>query len=152
MSAQEQAPDDPASPARSAYEHARDLAAQDAAHRAHTERLLLRFADLLDSFDRLLADGREGDVETYRGSVARMARQLETALQEEGVETIGRPGERAEPASHHVVEVRRTPGAGADEVVETQQRGYRYRGRVLRAARVAVASGDDGTEKGTDRE
>ncbi|WP_447040676.1 nucleotide exchange factor GrpE [Streptomyces sp. DSM 118878] len=138
--------------ARLAYEHARDLAARDAAHQALTERLLLRCADVLDSFDRLLADGAAGDVVTYRRSVALIAGQLETALADEGLEPVGRRGERAEPATHHVTEARAAPpGAQAGEVLETVQRGYRYRGQVLRAARVVVAAGGE-TEQGTERE
>ncbi|MGW0537213.1 nucleotide exchange factor GrpE [Streptomyces sp. NPDC003032] len=138
--------------ARLAYEHARDLAARDAAHQALTERLLLRCADVLDSFDRLLADGAASDVETYRGSLALIAGQLETALAEEGLERVGRVGECAEPATHHVTEVRAAPpGTADDEVLEILRRGYRYRGHVLRAARVVVAV-DGGTEQGTERE
>ncbi|WP_223777494.1 nucleotide exchange factor GrpE [Streptomyces sp. 135] len=143
--------------ARLAYEHARALAARDAAHRALTERMLLRFADVLDSFDRLLADGAASDVETYRRSLALIAGQLEAALTEEGMEGVGRVGERAEPATHHVAEVRPAPpGAGDDEVLEILRRGYRYRGHVLRAARVVVAVDGDtvkhGTQQGTERE
>ncbi|MFH8559699.1 nucleotide exchange factor GrpE [Streptomyces sp. NPDC017988] len=148
--------------ARLAYEHARALAARDAAHQALIERLLLRFADVLDSFDRLLADGAASDVETYRRSLVLIAGQLEAALAEEGMEEVGRVGERAEPATHHVTEVRPAPpGAGDDEVLEILQRGYRYRGHVLRTARVVVAVDGDtvdgdtvkhGTRQGTERE
>lgn len=138
--------------ARLAYEHARDLTARDAAHQALTERLLLRCADVLDSFDRLLADGAAGDVATYRRSLGLIAGQLETALADEGLEQLGRVGERAEPATHHVTETRPAPvGAGDDEVLEIVRRGYRYRGHVLRAARVVIAV-DGGTEQGTERE
>ncbi|ATL31313.1 nucleotide exchange factor GrpE [Streptomyces formicae] len=138
--------------ARLAYEHARDLTARDAAHRALTERLLLRCADVLDSFDRLLADGAADDVATYRRSLGLIAGQLESALADEGLERFGRVGERAEPATHHVAGARPAPvGAGDDEVLEIVQRGYRYRGHVLRAARVVVAV-DGGTEQGTERE
>ncbi|MFF1376237.1 nucleotide exchange factor GrpE [Streptomyces sp. NPDC058308] len=134
------------------YEHARALAARDAAHRALTERLLLRCADVIDSFDRLLADGAASDVETYRASLALIAGQLERDLTEEGLERVGRVGERAEPATHHIAEVRAAPpGTDGDEVLEIVQRGYRYRGQVLRAARVVVAV-EGGTEQGTDRE
>ncbi|MEU1330857.1 nucleotide exchange factor GrpE [Streptomyces sp. NPDC005865] len=134
--------------ARLAYEHARALAARDAAHQALTERLLLRCADALDSFDRLLADGAASDVETYRGSLALIAGQLERDLAEEGLERVGRVGERAEPATHHIAEVRPAPPGGrADEVLDVLRRGYRYRGHLLRAARVVVAV-EDGTEQG----
>ncbi|MET7358084.1 nucleotide exchange factor GrpE [Streptomyces sp. NPDC005562] len=138
--------------ARLAYEHARALAARDAAHQALTERLLLRCADALDSFDRLLADGAASDVETYRGSLALIAGQLERDLAEEGLERVGRVGERAEPATHHIAEVRPAPpGGSGDEVLDVLRRGYRYRGHLLRTARVVVAVEDGTAEDGTDQ-
>lgn len=142
-------PDDPGDPygaaALAAYEGSRALAARDAAHRAHTERLLLVCADTLDACGRLLADGPGGaDPVAYHRSLELVARQLESAVTGEGLELFGRVGERADPATHHVVEVRAAPsGAGDDEVLEVVRRGYRYRGQVLRAARVVVAAADD---------
>ncbi|GAA3080238.1 nucleotide exchange factor GrpE [Streptomyces rectiviolaceus] len=153
MSTQDPSPATTATVARLAHENSLALAARDAAHRALTEQLLLVLADTLDSFDRLLAEGTEGtaaDPESYRRSLELIARQLETAMSGQGVEPVGRIGERAEPATHHVAEVRTAPGAADDEVLEILQRGYRYRGHVLRAARVVVAV-TGGPEQGTER-
>ena len=138
------------SAARLGYEHARELAAREAAHRAHLERLLLLCADTLDDFDRVLADGPVRDGEAYRTSMRRIAERFETALRGEGLEPIGVPGERAEPATHQVVEVRPSAAAGTDEVVEVLQRGYGHDGRVLRAARVVIAvpDGERGDRRG----
>ncbi|GAB2869195.1 hypothetical protein GCM10027074_41100 [Streptomyces deserti] len=132
------------SAARLGYDHARELAAREAAHRAHVERLLLLCADTLDDFDRLLAAGPARDAEAYRGSLRRLAERFETALRGEGLEPIGVAGERADPATHHVVGVRPSVSDVEDEVVEVVQRGYGYAGRVLRGARVVVAVPDDG--------
>jgi len=130
------------SAARLGYDHARQLAAREAAHRAHLERLLLLCADTLDDFDRLLADGPVRDGEAYRGSLRLLAERFETALRGEGLEPIGVRGERADPATHHVVEVRPSVSAAEDEVVQVLRRGYGHEGRVLRAARVVVAVPD----------
>ncbi|MFG2498052.1 nucleotide exchange factor GrpE [Streptomyces sp. NPDC048441] len=150
MSTQDPSPETTATTARLAYENSLALAAQDAAHRALSEQLLLVLADTLDSFDRLLAEEATADPASYRRSLELIARQLETAMTGQGVEPVGRVGERAEPATHHVAEVRTAPGAADDEVLEILQRGYRYRGQVLRAARVIVAVPGD-TEQGTER-
>jgi molecular chaperone GrpE len=128
--------------ARLGYDHARELAAYEAAHRAGLERLLLLCADTLDDFDRLLADGPVRDGEAYRGSLRLIAERFETALRGEGLEPIGVRGETAHPATHHVVEVRPSVSAAEDEVVQVLQRGYGHEGRVLRAARVVVAVPD----------
>ncbi|GHC55555.1 nucleotide exchange factor GrpE [Streptomyces flavofungini] len=146
-------PDDPYGPAAlAAYEGSRALAARDAAHRAHTERLLLVCADTLDACGRLLADGPGGaDPAAYHRSLELVVRQLESAVTGEGLELFGRVGERADPATHHVVEVRAvSSGAGDDEVLEVVRHGYRYRGQVLRAARVVVAAADSGCSSGND--
>ncbi|MWA14318.1 nucleotide exchange factor GrpE [Streptomyces sp. BA2] len=151
MSTQDPSPATTATAARLAYENSLALAARDAAHRALTEQLLLVLADALDSFDRLLAEGKTATPDSYRRSLELISRQLETAMMGQGVEPVGRVGERADPATHHVAEVRAAPpGAADDEVLEILQRGYRYRGRVLRAARVVVAV-TGGPEQGTER-
>ncbi|MDJ1137448.1 nucleotide exchange factor GrpE [Streptomyces iconiensis] len=128
---------------RLAFEFATALGERDAAHQAETERLLLAVADALDSFGRLLDGGPEAAAQDPAGFAAgvRLATgQLEKAVRERGLEPIGVHGELAEPATHLVTEVRDEPGP-EDSVVEVLQRGYRHQGRVLRAARVAVASG-----------
>ncbi|MFI8930173.1 nucleotide exchange factor GrpE [Streptomyces sp. NPDC053474] len=136
-----------AAAARVAYEGARALAERDAAHRAHTERLLLACADALDACDRLLAAGPQ-DPAAYQHSVRLIAGQLEAAATGAGLEPLGAVGERADPATHHVVAVRPAPaGAVDDEVLEVARRGYRYRGHVLRAARVVVAAGSAAEER-----
>ncbi|WP_108006824.1 nucleotide exchange factor GrpE [Streptomyces sp. VMFN-G11Ma] len=137
--------------ARLGYQHARELAARDAGHRAELERLLLLCADTLDDFDRLLGDGPERDAEAYRRGVRRIAERFETALRGEGLEPIGVTGERADPATHHVVEVRPSASAKEDEVVQVLQRGYGHDGRVLRAARVVVAVADGERAGGSGR-
>jgi molecular chaperone GrpE (heat shock protein) len=117
---------------------------RDAAHREEMERLLLALADVLDSFDRLLAEAPAAAPETqpYLRSARLIARQLESAVREAGLVPIDGAGEAADPARHQVVEVRQGGGAG-DEVVEVVRRGYEFRGRVLRAAQVIVASSSD---------
>lgn len=142
-------PGDPyATAALAAYEGSKALAARDVAHRAHVERLLLVCADTLDACGRLLAGGPGKDPEAYHHSLGLVARQLESAVAAEGLEAFGAVGERAAPATHEVVEAcPAPPGAMDDEVLEVVRRGYRYRGNVLRAARVVVAS-TGGAEEG----
>ncbi|MFG7946283.1 MULTISPECIES: nucleotide exchange factor GrpE [Streptomyces] len=158
---------------------ARALRRQEDAHRARTERLMYGLIDVLDSFDRLLAApaaGQEPDGGPGPG-VGAIARQLERAVREEGLEPLGRVGEAADPLTHHVVDVRPVRGArggtgsgagagarppdadgeppgsaeragpGAETVVEVVRRGYRFHGRLLRPASVVIAV-DGGTEPG----
>lgn len=138
------------------FEFAMTLDEQRDTHRAELDGLLTGVVTALDSMDRLLSvadpatatdpaaeGGPDARVDAYRDSLRLIAEQLEKAVRAGGLEPIGRPGERAEPATHQVVEVRQAAaGAGQpaeDEVLQVVQRGYRLRERVLRPARVVVA-------------
>ncbi|AXK36924.1 nucleotide exchange factor GrpE [Streptomyces armeniacus] len=127
------------------WEFAAALDEREAAHREQTGRLLTALLGALDSFDRLLADGpppADGEgVQAYHQSVGLVARQLDEAVRTGGLEPIGLRGETADPATHQVIDVREPgpPGTAEDEVLEVARRGYRYHGRVLRAAQVVVA-------------
>lgn len=113
-------------------------------HELTTSRLLRGVADVLGSFDRLLAYESDVDIESYRASVRRTAAVLADMLWNNGVELIGAAGEIAEPDTHRVVEVADNPKLAEDAVVSVIQRGIRYQGRLIRPASVIVSSGRDG--------
>jgi molecular chaperone GrpE len=102
--------------------------------------LLRGVADIVDTFDRLLALGPDVDVESYRASVAKVSGVLQNVLADNGVELIGAPGEIAAPGTHLVVD-ERGDRADEDAVLEVLKRGLRYRGKLLRPASVIVSSG-----------
>ncbi|HEX6352948.1 nucleotide exchange factor GrpE [Actinophytocola sp.] len=127
------------------------------AHRAHMEatlreinrheldigRLLNGIADVLDTFDRLLAyDG--DDVEAYRASVRKTSDLLVDVLcNNSGMELIGRSGEIADPATHQVVVLQDGSDLPQDTVIRVIERGIRYRGDLIRPASVIVSSGKE---------
>lgn len=121
-----------------------DFAAQTAAlEEEHEQFLLCLFRSLfevVDSFDRLLAGTEEGGGEGgWRGTVQRIAGQLERALEQAGVTEIRCLGAAADPRLHEIVEVQPMDGMDDDTILEVLSRGWQWNGRPVRLPRVLVA-------------
>jgi molecular chaperone GrpE len=109
---------------------------------------------VLDNLERALAGVAPGD--PFRDGVALIARQLAEALQRAGLATIDALGTTFNPLYHDAVVTERTSRFEPNRVLEEFQKGYTFRGRVVRPALVRVAvkpdaetgergSGGDGT-------
>ena len=102
------------------------------------QRLIERLLPTLDSFDAALA--YQPQTETEEKFVAGMQdthRQLMEALALDGFEPIEANGVPFDPAVHEAVTGPSGEGEG-DLLVKEMRRGYTLRGRVVRAALVAV--------------
>jgi molecular chaperone GrpE len=64
---------------------------------------------------------------------------IEKALREEGVEVIGSEGERFDPELHEAVGFVESEQHEDGTVVSVMERGFAFRGKVLRPAKVIVA-------------
>lgn len=93
---------------------------------------------VLDSFDLALSSSRDLSPETEKGILLIRA-QFEDVLKKRGVEQIKvEPGEIFDPGWHESIgEVESDKPEGT--IAEIVQRGYMFRGRVLRPARVRIA-------------
>ena len=103
-----------------------------------SQRLIERLLPTLDSFDAALA--YQPQTETEEKFVAGMEdthRQLMEALALDGFEPIAANGVPFDPAVHEAVTGPGGEGEG-DLMVKEMRRGYTLRGRVVRAALVAV--------------
>lgn len=101
------------------------------------ERVLSSMLPVLDSFDAALAIEATSETEQQllRG-IRSTHSQLMDVLAKEGLEAIPSVGEPFDPEVHEAV---MTSGGDGPLVVATElRRGYRLRGRVLRAALVAL--------------
>jgi molecular chaperone GrpE len=108
---------------------------------ADRERLLRSFLRVADDLERALtADGV--DAESLRQGVDLTYQSLMRLLDQEGAEPIEAAGQPFDPAWHEAVgavpHVR--AGAAPDTVVEVVEAGYRLGDRLLRPARVIVAT------------
>jgi len=110
------------------------------------EKLLLKFIDILDNFDRAL----EAAEQTYAGNplvegLILVRTQLLQTLQQEGLERIPVLGLPFDPAVSEAVGTQAVEDPEDDHlVVREMLRGYRLHGRVARASRVVVGQFQEG--------
>jgi len=92
---------------------------------------------ILDDFERALKVG-EADSEYARG-MELIYQRLSDALKKLGLEPISAKGQKFDPHIHHAVDRVETADAEEDTILDEYQRGYNFRGRLLRPAMVKVA-------------
>lgn len=114
----------------------------DTALRFAAEPFLRELLPVLDDFERTLRALPAGD-DPLRAGVALVHDRLAKILEREGLEPIRPQGERFDPELHDAIAHLPIPGAEPGTVVEVAIPGYRYRDRVLRHAKVVVASAPD---------
>ena len=111
------------------------------------QRVVLGLLPVLDSFDLAVAHEPESDSEAnLLNGVNGTRQQLIDALASEGLEPIPTVGEVFDPEVHEAVTMEGSPEHPV--VVGEMRRGYTLRGRVIRAALVAV--GEDTVQEGDD--
>jgi molecular chaperone GrpE len=92
---------------------------------------------VLDDFERGLKV-ETADKEFARG-MELIFQRLWGELRKMGLEPIDTEGQTFDPHMHHALEMRETPEREDHSILEELQKGYRFRGRLLRPAMVRVA-------------
>jgi molecular chaperone GrpE len=98
---------------------------------------------VLDSFERALKAPASGSND-LRSGLELIFRQFQDALQKLGVQPIESVGKPFDPRVHEAVEMVDTTEAEDHQVLDEFQRGYNYKGRLLRPAMVRVARNTGG--------
>jgi molecular chaperone GrpE len=93
---------------------------------------------ILDDFERALKVECSGNKEYVRG-MELIHQRLSDALKKLGLEPISAKGLKFDPHIHHAVEMSQTDQVEDHTILEEYQRGYNFRGRLLRPAMVKVA-------------
>ena len=103
-----------------------------------------RLLDSLDNLDRLLgADPASMDGAGLREALELIARKLAKELENGGLEVIDPAGQKFDPTEQDAVSLAVPDDAALDNTVAaTFQKGYRFRGAVIRPAKVQVYSVD----------
>lgn len=107
-------------------------------------QLILKLLDSLDDLDRVVATRHEGlTVDALREAVLLTERKLWKELQSAGLERVDPVGQPFDPAFHEAVSVVPAPSPEQDHTVSaTFQAGYRFKGALVRPARVQVYSSE----------
>ena len=113
---------------------------QDAVKYANSA-LLQRLVSILDNFELGLAAAKTGGDQSpiYSGMVL-VQKQLNDLLTENGLEAIEAEGKQFDPNLHEAIghEPSQSPEG---TIIRQGRRGYRFKDRLLRPARVVVSSG-----------
>jgi molecular chaperone GrpE len=103
--------------------------------------LVGRLLDVLDDMDRLMADGSGATAEQLRQAVDLVDKKLRKELQAAGLERIDPVGQPFDPSLHEAVSTIPPASPSQDhQVSATFQAGYRFKGTLVRPARVQVYS------------
>jgi molecular chaperone GrpE len=125
------------------YDNFRKRAARERAELSDRAQaaLVLRLLEVLDDMDRLTADGATASTESLRQAVELVDRKLRKELQAAGLERLDPAGQPFDPSQHEAVSTAVPPTPDLDhQVSATFQPGYRFKGSLVRPARVQVYS------------
>ena len=92
---------------------------------------------ILDDFERALK--LEGAGKEYTKGMELIYQRLFESLKKLGLEPIVSAGQAFDPHVHHAVEMVESEDAADHTVIDEYQRGYNFKGRLLRPAMVKVA-------------
>ncbi|HET7240367.1 MAG TPA: nucleotide exchange factor GrpE [Gemmatimonadales bacterium] len=123
------------------YDNYRKRVARERAELADRSQAALvgRLLDALDDLERVLADGASASAEQVRQAVALVDRKLQKELTAAGLERIDPAGAAFDPSLHEAVSTLPPPSPELDhQVSATFQAGYRFKGALVRPARVQV--------------
>ncbi|MDB5101833.1 MAG: hypothetical protein JWM80_6254 [Cyanobacteria bacterium RYN_339] len=105
------------------------------------ERILERFLDVLDNFERALTAGEKAtEPQQVLTGVSLIYRQLGDFLTKEGVEPMDAKGSPFDPNQHEAVVQLDVDDVPDQTVLEEFRKGYLLNGRVIRHAMVKVAN------------
>jgi molecular chaperone GrpE len=101
--------------------------------------LVTRLLDVLDDMDRLTSGAASASAEALREAATLVDRKLRKELEAAGLERIDPVGQPFDPSLHEAVSTVPSQQPDQDHVVSaTFQTGYRYKGNLVRPARVQV--------------
>ena len=103
--------------------------------------LLQRLVSILDNFELGLAAAKmESEQSPIYSGMVLVQKQLNDLLEENGLQAIEAEGKKFDPNQHEAIA--HEPSESPEEMVIRQaRRGYRFKDRLLRPARVVVSSG-----------
>jgi molecular chaperone GrpE len=123
------------------YDNYRKRIARERAELADRAQAALvgRLLDALDDLERLVADGASASAEQVRQAAELVDRKLRKELMAAGLERIDPAGAAFDPSLHEAVSTLPPPSPELDhQVSATFQAGYRFKGALVRPARVQV--------------
>jgi molecular chaperone GrpE len=116
---------------------------EEIVHRSQAA-LTVKLLDVLDDLDRVVAEGAQAVAsEVVQQALVLIDRKLRKELDAAGLERLDPIGQPFDPSLHEAVSVVPPADSAADHTVSaTFQAGYRFKGALIRPARVQVFSSE----------
>jgi molecular chaperone GrpE len=107
--------------------------------------VLLEMIPVLDNLERALGslESSDGDAEALRHGVELIHKQFKDALAKLGLQPVESVGCAFDPHVHEAITIEETSEHQENTVIEEFERGYKMGDRLLRPAKVKVASSPD---------
>jgi molecular chaperone GrpE len=123
----------------------RKRAARDVehAHRYALEKFVQELLPALDGLEMAVVTGAKADALSLAAGQEATLKLLQKALERFAVITLDPQGEPFDPARHEAMVMQESATAEPHSVLQVVQRGYELNGRLLRPARVIVATSPD---------
>lgn len=102
------------------------------------EKLICELLLVLDNFERALDSDDDKDTEFYKG-VSLIYKQIIDTLNKFGLEAIKSDDEEFDPNFHHAVMQEEVEDIEPQRILETFQKGYKLKTRVIRPSMVKVS-------------
>ncbi|HEX4946133.1 MAG TPA: nucleotide exchange factor GrpE [Blastocatellia bacterium] len=118
--------------------HRRTKRERAQAVQAGKRELILELLDVVDDFERALAQA-SSEPQPFREGVQAIYRRLTHLLTTQGVTTFESLGQRFDPTQHEAISKVEPKGKESGVIVEEFRRGYRWGNELLRPAQVCVA-------------
>lgn len=113
----------------------------EGAHRYALERFAIELLPVRDSLELGVRNGASGDASSIIAGQEATLKLLDKAFERHSIKQIEAAGQRFDPAVHEAMMMQPQAGATPNTVLQVVQSGYELNGRLLRPARVVVASG-----------
>ncbi len=102
-----------------------------------SEGLVIKLLSVMDNFDRALKGADKED--TLTKGIVMIKSELENILTQEGVEEIVSDNEKFDANLHHAVFMEENDEVESEHIIETFQKGYKLKDKVIRPAMVKVS-------------
>jgi len=112
----------------------------ESAHRYALERFAIELLPVLDSLELGVRSAAAGDLQSLLEGQAATLKLLGRAFEKFSIKPIDPIGQPFDPNLHEAVLTQEAPNAAPNSVLQVVQLGYELNGRLLRPARVVVAT------------
>jgi len=104
-------------------------------------KLLLKLCDVADNFDRAF-DQEDGELIHFYDGIELINEQFTKVLTDSGLQAMNPIGEEFDPSTHDAISYVKSDTVPESHITVVYQKGYKFKEKVIRPAKVVVSSGN----------